>query len=231
MVDGIAMIPFAFRFPWREQLKSKTACQASFRSQWQGISFQDRKGLSNFDSTHALVFSYVWDVPGLPHGAAWLRAAASKWQISGANMWKKGTPLTLFVGSDAPGFGNVDGGGGDRPGLLDASILGATIGNPDTSLSILRRDRFAFVTLGQHSGNLGRNVMRKASIWNWNAAAARQIRLPNELSLQLRAEAFNLSNTPQFDEPQRNLTAQPFGKITNTLNDGRIFQVGFRLLF
>jgi hypothetical protein len=203
----------------------------SSRSQWQGSSLKDRKGLSNFDSTHALVFHYAWEPPGLRNGPAWLRAATTQWQISGANMWKKGTPLTLFVGSDAPGFGNVDGGPGDRPNLLDPSILGATVGHPDESLSILRRDRFAFVKLGEHAGNLGRGTLRKASIWNWNAAVSRQFRLPNEMSVQLRAEAFNLSNTPQFDEPQRNLSALPFGKITNTLNDGRIFQAGFRLLF
>ena len=34
----------------------------------------------------------------------------------------------------------------------------------------------------------------------------------------------------QFDEPQRNLSAPPFGKITNTLNDGRVLQVGLRLI-
>ncbi|HEY3442426.1 MAG TPA: TonB-dependent receptor [Paludibaculum sp.] len=203
---------------------------SNFRSQSQYNSLKDRKGLSNFDSTHALAFNYVWDLPALRRGAGWIRSAASQWQISGANMWKKGTPLTLFVGSDAPGFGNVDGGGADRPNLVDPSILGATVGHPDQSLSILRRDRFAFITPGQSSGNLGRGTFRKASIWNWNAAVTRQIRLPNEWSVQLRAEAFNLSNTPQFDEPQRNLTALPFGKITNTLNDGRIIQVGFRLI-
>ena len=201
------------------------------RSQWQWNSLKDRKGLSNFDSTHGLVFSYAWELPASRRGAAWLRSVTRQWQVSGANMWKKGTPLTLFVGSDAPGFGNVDGGGSDRPNLLDPSILGVTVGHPDQAPLILRRDRFAYITPGQHAGNLGRGTLRKASIWNWNAAVTRQFRLPNEWSAQLRAEAFNLSNTPQFDEPQRNYSALSFGKITNTLNDGRIFQVGFRLLF
>jgi hypothetical protein len=49
--------------------------------------------------------------------------------------------------------------------------------------------------------------------------------------LQWRAEAYNLSNTPQFDEPQRNLSSPAFGKITNTLNDGRVFQFGLRFVF
>jgi hypothetical protein len=50
-----------------------------------------------------------------------------------------------------------------------------------------------------------------------------------EKTLQFRADAFNLTNTPQFDEPQRNLTSPAFGKITNTLNDGRVLQFGLRI--
>jgi hypothetical protein len=45
----------------------------------------------------------------------------------------------------------------------------------------------------------------------------------------VRAEAYNLTNTPQFDEPQRNLTSPSFGRITNTLNDGRVLQIALRL--
>jgi hypothetical protein len=39
---------------------------------------------------------------------------------------RMGTPLTLFVGSDSPGFGNVDGAPSDRPNIVDPSILGTT---------------------------------------------------------------------------------------------------------
>jgi hypothetical protein len=46
----------------------------------------------------------------------------------------------------------------------------------------------------------------------------------------VRGEAYNLTNTPQFDEPQRNLSSPSFGRITNTLNDGRVLQLGVRLL-
>ena len=192
-------------------------------------SLADRKGLSNFDSPHTLMFSYSWNLPALRQAAGWVRTLVADWQVSGANMWKKGTPSTLFVGSDAPGFGNVDGGPGDRPNVVDATVLGATISHPDTATQILRRERFAYIGLGQARGNAGRGILRKASIWNWNAAVTRQFRLPGESLVQFRAEAYNLSNTPQFDEPQRNLSSPAFGKITNTLNDGRVFQVGFRL--
>jgi hypothetical protein len=49
--------------------------------------------------------------------------------------------------------------------------------------------------------------------------------------MEMRLEVYNLTNTPQFDEPHRNLTSPAFGKITNTLNEGRIMQWGLRLSF
>jgi hypothetical protein len=201
------------------------------RPQWQYDAFGDRRGLSNFDSPHAIQFSYAYEVPRPRTAHAWIRALASDWQIAGVQMWKKGTPLTLYIGSDSPGFGNVDGAPSDRPHILDPSILGMTIGDPNTAPLILRRDRFDYIRPGETRGNLGRNTFRKSRIWNWNAAVTRQIRLGNEWSAQFRAEAYNLSNTPQFDEPQRNYSSPSFGKLTNTLNDGRVYQVGLRLLF
>lgn len=203
----------------------------SMRSQWQYDSFGDKKGLSNFDSTHSLLWNYSYELSAPRTSSRWIRALAGGWQLAGSHMWKKGTPLTLYIGSDAPGFGNVDGGGGDRPNILDPSILGKTIGHPDTAPLILSRGRFAYLQPGQLAGSVGRGAFRKAPIWNWNASIARQFRLPNEWILQWRAEAYNLSNTPQFDEPQRNLSSPAFGKITNTLNDGRVFQFGFRFAF
>ena len=143
---------------------------------------------------------------------------------------KTGTPLTLYIGSDAPGIGNVDGSGGERPNILDPSILGRTVGNPDTASQILSRDRFAYIPVGDDRGNLGRNTFRKGGIFNWNAALQRNWKLPRDGSLQFRIESYNVTNTPQFDEPQRNLTSPAFGKITNTLNDGRVFQFGLRFL-
>ena len=39
-------------------------------------------------------------------------------------------------GLGRPGFGNVDGSGNDRPNLLNPSVLGRTIGNPDTAAGV-----------------------------------------------------------------------------------------------
>lgn len=198
------------------------------RSQSQRSVFEDRKGLSNFDSTHAVLIYQAYDVPRLTRRWTWLSAG---WQISSSTMLKTGTPLTLFVGSDAPGFGNVDGGPSDRPNIVDPGILGMTIGNPDTAPLILTRDRFSYIQLDQDRGSLGRGTFRKGGIANVNASVTKTWRYgANGGAVSFRAEAFNFTNHPQFDEPQRNLSSPAFGKITNTLNDGRVFQLALRVI-
>ncbi|HNY39075.1 MAG TPA: TonB-dependent receptor [Bryobacteraceae bacterium] len=201
------------------------------RNQWQYESFKDRKGLSNFDSPHAFTAALTYELPFSRAASNWGRRVFGGWPLSSIHLWKKGTPSTLYVGSDSPGYGNVDGGPSDRPNIIDPSILGATISHPDNATRILSRDKFAFIRLGEQRGNLGRGTFRRARIWNWNGSAARRIQLPREWSAVVSGEVYNLSNTPQFDEPQRNLSSPSFGKITNTLNDGRVFQLGFRLIF
>ncbi len=203
----------------------------SARSQSQDDVLKDKKGLSNFDSTHAFSMAWSYDLPARPSGTH-LRWLTSGWQISGITLLKSGTPLTLFVGSDAPGLGNVDGGPSDRPNIIDPSILGMTISHPDVAPQILRRDRFAYIRPGQSRGSLARNSFRKAGIANLNGAVTKQWRWSgrSERLAMFRAEAFNLTNTPQFDEPQRNLSSPSFGRITNTLNDGRVFQLVLRFI-
>ena len=203
------------------------------RSQSQYNSLKDKKSTSDFDAPHSLKVYFTWDLPRFRGSSGALSWLANGWQINGAIMVASGTPFYITVGSDAPGFGNVDGESGDRPNILDPSILGATVGNPDTSTQILRRDRFSYIAPGQERGNIGWNVFRKQGIQNCNAAVSRQWQWGGRRAYTLRfqAEAFNLTNHPQFDGPQYTLTSAAFGKITNTLNDGRVLQFGLRLSF
>jgi hypothetical protein len=205
---------------------------AGGRSQSEFDSAKDKKGLSNFDSTHAFMAYYSYDLPRLVQARNWAGWLTAGWQLSGSALLKMGTPFTLYIGSDAPGIGNVDGGPSERPNILDPSILGMTVGNPDTATKILSRDRFAYIPVGELRGNIGRGTFRKCGIRNFNAALTKQWNWGGrrERAALIRAEAYNLTNTPQFDEPWRNLTSPSFGKITNTLNSGRVMQVGFRII-
>ncbi len=185
------------------------------RSQSEYETHSDRKARSQFDQPHAFLARVSYDLP-------------KGWTLSTVALLKQGTPFNLTT-LDGPGFGNVDGNGGDRPNLLDTAILGRSYGNPDTSVERLPRSAFGFIATGAEAGNLGANVFRKGAIRNVNAALAKSWSLPREMKLLLRAESINLLNTPQFAEPGSMLGTPEFGFITNTLNDGRAFRFNLAL--
>jgi hypothetical protein len=48
---------------------------------------------------------------------------------------------------------------------------------------------------------------------------------------QLRAEVFNLTNTPQFYGPATQFGSSTFGKVTSQANFPRVLQIGIRVAF
>jgi hypothetical protein len=191
------------------------------RSQSEFETHKDRRALSLFDQPHSFLLRAAWQAPMRPQG--WPRALLNDWTLSGVILLKKGTPFSVTT-FDGPGFGNVDGNGNDRPMLIDPSVLGRTIDDPDTSAARLPRSAFAFIQPVEEAGNLGVNVFRKGGVHNVNAAVSRAFHLRGDARLTFRAESINLLNTPQFAEPGSVLGAPEFGYITNTLNDGRTFR-------
>jgi hypothetical protein len=198
------------------------------RSQTESLVSQDLKGPSSFDQTHSFLVRINYLLPALTAAPRAIQNSVGRWSLSTVFLAKTGTPFTVFSGSDGPGFGNVDGSQGDRPDLLDRSVLGRAVGNPDRPLP---RSAFSFLHTGETRGNLGENTFRKGGIRNLNAAVSRTWRIGREKSLSLRAESINFLNSPQFAEPGQDLTSSNFGQITNTLNDGRTFQFQLRFRF
>ncbi|HBY61194.1 MAG TPA: hypothetical protein DEH78_15335 [Solibacterales bacterium] len=199
-----------------------------FRSQGEFDVHGDMKGRSRFDQPHAALLRLNYALPRPASG--WARRLGA-WSMSSVILAKSGTTFNLQTGSDAPGFGNVDGIGGDRPNVVDPSVLGRTIGHPDVSRALMPRSAFTYVQPGQERGNMGRNVLRRAPIRNWNAGLTGDFAVRGERRLRVGAEAVNLTNTPQFAEPGLSLTDTNFGAITNTLNDGRTFRFQVSVAF
>ncbi len=188
----------------------------------------DVKSLSFFDQPHSMLLRAVYETP---EGSGLAGRLLGGWQLSTVTLLKTGTPFTVQAGSDGPGFGNADGASGDRPHVLDPSILGRTIGNPDTSRQRLPRDAFAYQRIGDLAGSLGLRTFRRGKIANVNASLSRNWALGSDSKLTFRAESVNFFNTPQFADPNVGLTSPAFGRITNTLNDGRTFRFTLALDF
>lgn len=185
------------------------------------------RGLSSFDQPHAFLWRGSYALPGWRQQKM-IRNTVAGWNLAGVVLVKQGTPFTVGT-ADGPGYGNVDGNGGDRPNLVDPSILGRTVGNPDDSRALLPRSAFSSIQPTDPAGNLGRNTFRKGVIHNVNASLWRTWVVTGEKRLTLRAESVNLFNTPQFADPGLDLSNANFAQITNTLNDGRTYR--FQLQF
>jgi len=207
----------------------------------------DQKGLALFDTPQVFAVSYIYRLPFFAGSTAWPAAVLKGWQISGTTLYQSGVAFHFHTGGDAPGYGNVDGDGSDRPNVLNPSLLGKSFDNPDTAGELLGADTcrrpgtdglpylhckyFDTNIPPGGRGNLGWNTFRKDGTANWNVAFGRGFRLGGERTLDFRSELLNFFNTPQFDKPGVMLALATFGKITNTVNKGRQVQFKLKLNF
>jgi hypothetical protein len=82
-------------------------------------------------------------------------------------------------------------------------------------------------------GTLSRNDFRGPDFFVYNAALFRNFAIREKVKLELRGEAYNITNTFNPGNPVANLTSPAFGSTLGTIDGlaGRQFQVAARLLF
>ena len=191
----------------------------------------DLRGPSGFDQRHASLTRLSYSTGAHPFQSSFTSHLLANWRVNTIFLAKSGSPFTVFTGSDGPGFGNVDGVPGDRPILIDPSILGRSVTSPDQSRALLPHAAFAYINPTDTRGNLGINTFRRGGIRNLNLSLERRWSLAQERAIAFRAESINFLNTPQFADPVTDLSNPAFGLITNTLNDGRTFKFTLRVEF
>ncbi len=86
-------------------------------------------------------------------------------------------------------------------------------------------------------GTCGSNILRGPGLINMDMGVFRKFNVTESFSVQFRAEAFNISNTPHFATPNANIASSGFGVISGMANTGRdgndqrVFRLGLRLAF
>ena len=109
------------------------------------------------------------------------------------------------------------------------------VGDPDLSADERSVSRWfntaAFTTAPQFTlGSSSRNPVRGPAYRNLDLALVRRIPLSGRHALELRAEAFNVTNTPALGAPNGVFGSAAFGTIT-TAGDPRVIQLAVKLLF
>ncbi|HEX8636024.1 MAG TPA: TonB-dependent receptor [Pyrinomonadaceae bacterium] len=191
------------------------------------------RGRSNFDVRHRLSASFSYELP-FGRGRRFLgdgglaTTLLSGFQFNGIVTLQSGRPFTVALLSDIDnsntGRSTLGFGANDRPNVVgDANALART---PERWFNPAA---FVFPAFGSF-GNAGRNILDGDGYQNVNASLLKNTRLTERVNLQLRLEAFNLFNHPNFNLPDNFLGSPTFGQILSA-RDPRHLQFGAKLLF
>ena len=195
-------------------------------------------GLTDFDRANRGVLSLVYQTPNVSSGPRLVKQALADWQISGIFVAQSGSPITVLDSNAGAVYGNFP---------FESRAQRPTM-NPQTSGSLYSRvlgrylDAAAFPSAPQAPnssspidtdfGNSSVGFIRGPGQRNIDFAVERSFHVTESSSFRFRAEFFNLTNTPNFSNPNNNLNAGPaFGAITSTSNNPRIVQFAGKYMF
>jgi hypothetical protein len=212
---------------------------------------QSSYGPANDDRDQRFVLNFVWSPPKIATASRVVRSTLSGWQFSGVALIQSGAALSVFDGNAGSVYGLL--GGEARaevaPGvqrMTTGSLFSRVVSGPYLNANaFMRAPEVANggTIADEDFGNSGVGIIRGPGQHSLDLAVERQLHLFANMNFVLRAESFNLTNTPQFGNPNTSLgygnplmpaVASPgFGLITGE-QDGphpRIVQLAAKFLF
>jgi hypothetical protein len=177
------------------------------------------KGHCDQDRTHLMNATMGYMTPSSDNRL--LNALAANWRVSGILSARSGAWLNVITGLDNALNGLV----AQRPNILSDDVYGAK-----TLTNYLDRAAFAQPAPGTF-GNAPYRAVEGPGFWEINLAVSRLFNFTDRQSLELRVEAFNLTNNFNWGDPAVNLNQAQFGRITTMAGAPRIMQFGIKYGF
>jgi hypothetical protein len=195
--------------------------------------FGRNRAQADHNIPHNFQLAFVYELP-FGEGKRWATTGTTAailggWQMNGLFSAYQGRPFTVFASGASL---NMPGNAQTADQVKDTVETLGSVGDAGTFF-----DTSAFARVTEvRFGNVGRNTMRGPGVVNLDLSLFRTFRLTDRYELQFRAEAFNVSNTPHFANPENDANSSDFGKVlsTNTadaLGQSREFRFGLRLSF
>lgn len=183
------------------------------------------RGLSQFHMGQRLSVSFVYALPvgpgrAIPTRRGWISGVLGGWQI--------GTVLQVVDGSPS-NAGNIrTANGSQRP---DATGIDPVVKNP-TPARFWRIEAFDTENPELHYrfGNLARSNLINPGLVNWDFSLLKNVTFRESQRLQLRFEAYNFANHPNWTNVNPSLTPATFG-VVGSARDMRRIQFGVKYLF
>ncbi len=156
-----------------------------------------------------------------------VRAITNDWQVNGTLAMTSGLPYDVGISGDIANTGNQS---GDQAYTERLNLVG------DPNLSHPTPSRWfstaAFAPPAAFTfGNLGRNSLREDGFFNMDFSVFKRFPIKERKGFEFRAEAFNLTNTPTWGEPQRDFNDPQFGQIFRTRSIERQLQLALKVYF
>jgi hypothetical protein len=147
-----------------------------------------------------------------------------------------------FGGWEATAIVTLQGGFPLTPGNnIDTCVCGAVVrpnvsGNPNLPKSERTVNRWfntgVFSSPAQWTiGNAGRGLVWGPGLANWDLTVSKFFNINERFRVQYRAEAYNLTNTPYFNNPNVSSGTGTFGRVTAVSNQPRLMQMALKLYF
>ena len=159
-----------------------------------------------------------------------LRTVVTGWTLSAIYRYSSGAPLTVLSGIDnaLTGF-SQERGNQVLPNPYSLS-QGSACANVAPCVSWLNSAAFQQPAIGT-LGNMGTYNVLGPHFFQFDVALVRNFRIIEAHTLQVRAEAFNVTNSVRFNNPGTTLSTPSTFGIINSAMDPRIMQMALKYTF
>lgn len=195
---------------------SKAIDNASGFGDWVNFSnYRLSRSLSSYDLTHNFVVSYNWAIPfDRAFGKAPKRLTQG-WNLNGITRFATGFPILIQQTSGDYSLIGEDPSNIDRPNLVGpVHSQDAHNPGPNGPNTYFLPDAFTSGQLGQF-GTANRQFFHGPGFANTDLGLEKITRIKESMSIQIRAEFFNIFNHTQFQNPSGDFSSGNFGVVTS----------------
>jgi len=193
--------------------------------------------ISALDLRHIANITLVTTTPKYS-GDSWLRRISSAWTFSTIFQTRSGAPFTAGTGGDQAYNGVAIPGGGalpipQRPNQVLSDTASPTRSQgclPSPCVSWFNVAAVAQPVAGTY-GNMGVGSLRGPGFWDWSQTVSRKFQVAERQELEIRLEAFNVTNSLRLGNPNVTLSGGQFGRITSSNGGPRVMQVALKYVF
>jgi hypothetical protein len=190
-------------YTWAHSLDdASSATGTSINSSFTGSNpydFRAEYASSDFDIRHNLVAAFSYALPF--KSAHWGNPAAKLlggWSLEGIFTAQTGEPYTPLLGEDIAGNGDQFAADNQRPNLVPGQPLYIAASAPP--YRVANPAAFAIPAAGTY-GDAGRNILRASGLQQLDVSLLKTIKASERISVQFRAEFFNVYNHANFATP------------------------------